>query len=935
MRVARISLSWACLVAALLSAAGAAAQTQTPSLTDEQLQIFQSLSPEQQQAVLERLSSGDSAGDAVTGQEAADQSGLTGMASGLGSGTAGSKAAGNSTGTGNGLHPIKLEPRIPVLGPHDTVVLEVSVHQPPAPADKGPAAQSPAQSQPELSPEQKARLQDLSELLLAHNPYTLDRQGQLALPGFAPIALEGLSEPQATQRLLLEPDLAGLTVKLTRLPLDQQTVKPFGYDFFQEPSTLLSPITNLPVPADYVVGPGDRFNVQVFGNQNHSYTLTVNRDGSVSFPELGPIKVGGLSFTAAREAIQSRVAQQMIGVHADVSLGDTRAIRVFVLGEARWPGSYTVSGLATMSTGLFASGGVSKIGTLRDIQLKRQGQVIRHLDLYELLIGGDTSGDAKLLPGDVIFIPPVGPTVSIDGEVHRPALYELRGDSTVGDLVRIAGGLTPEADAGRVSLTRIEAGRRQVLDVDLTSPAGLAQSLHNGDVLHVAVLRPQLDAGVQLEGFVYRPGLRAWHEGLHLSQVLGSVEELKPGADPHYILIRRESGPERSLSLLSADLTAALAAPGSPADPLLQSRDQISVFELAPGRERIIQPLLDELQLQADLTHPTPIVSVTGSIKVPGEYPLEPGMRVADLLRAGGNLQPQAYGGSAELARRSIDASGTRQIELVKVDLAALRAGDAAANLLLQPFDGLRIQQTPDWGEQSVVLRGEVRFPGTYPIRKGETLHQVLERAGGLSSQGFPEGSVFTRADLKVLEQQQLDRLATNMRSDLVTLSMRAAGSGQANAGEALLAGQGLLRQLQAATATGRFVIDLPGLLASPVHSEKDVLLRDGDELIIPRQRQEVTVIGEVQNANSHLYQHQLTRSDYIRLSGGTTRRADSGHTYVVRADGSVATDRAIKPGDTIVVPVDTQGMPPLPFWQAVTQILYNVAISVAAINSF
>lgn len=691
------------------------------------------------------------------------------------------------------------------------------------------------------------------------------------------------------------------------------------------------------MPADYVIGTGDQFSVQLFGSQNHSYNLTVNRDGSISFPELGPIRVGGLTFSAARRTIESRVQSQMIGVQANVAVGDARTIRVFVLGETKAPGSYAISGLATMTTALFASGGVKNIGSLRDIQLNRQGEVVRHLDLYDMLIRGDSSGDGKLLPGDVVFIPTVGATVSIDGEVKRPAIYELHGDSSVDELIRMAGSLTAQADAAHASVTRIdEKGRRVVLDLNLRETAGRNLVLRNGDVVHVAALQPELDSGVVLDGFVYRPGVFAWRPGLRLADVIGSVDELKPRADQHYVLVRRQDAKDRRISVLSADLSAAWATPGAAANMVLEPRDRITVFDLAPGRERIIKPLLDDLRLQSDVNRPTEIVSVRGRVKAPGEYPLEPGMRVADLLRAGGNLEAAAYGGTAELTRYTISADGDRQTTLLTVDLAALRRGDAGANLELQPYDYLLVQETPDWTEQeTITLRGEVRFPGSYPIRRGETLHEVINRAGGLTSRAFPEGGVFTRSDLKALEQQQLDKLAESMRADLVSISMQAARAGQGNAGEALLAGQSLLSQLQSAKATGRFVIDLPKLLSNEARSEQDVLVRNGDELFVPKRRQEVTVIGEIQNSSSHLYQQKLGRSDYIEMSGGTTRRADNGHIYVVRADGRVATQKEMQPGDTIVVPVDAERMPRLPFWQAVTQILYNVAVSVAAVNSF
>lgn len=888
----------------------ASAAAQTP--TSEQLELFRNLTPEQQQAVLEQL-------DSSPAQEPEAERPA--------------RRAESQDPRTVSLPRQAEEPRVPVLQPEDTVLVEAAV-RPPDPAEAGT--------------NDRAQLDRLVELIRSRNPYRLDRDARLNLPGFVPIELRGLNERQATQRLSLEPALFGLEMRLSRLPLERSGVaglKPYGYDLFDNSRSAFAPVADAPVPAGYVIGFGDRLNVQLYGgNQNRTHRLTVNRDGTISFPELGPIPVGGLTFNAARERIEERVAQQMIGVRASVSMGETRSIQILVTGEAQRQGSYTVDGLATMITALFASGGVNEIGSLRDIQLKRRGEIVSRLDLYDLLIRGDTRNDASLLPGDVIFIPPVGPTVAVDGEVRRPAIYELRGETSVADVVRIAGGLTPEADTTRTSLTRIEGEGRVVVDVNLASSGG-GQRVGNGDVLRIARLRPQID-GVELTGFVHRPGPVAWRDGLRLSQVISSVDELPPNADLGYILVRRESGPDRRVSVHSADLNAALAAPGSAADLPLQRRDRIIVFELAPGRERIIAGLLEELRLQAGLARPTEIVQVGGRVKVPGEVPLEPGMRASDLLRAGGGLDAAAFGGEAELTRYTLNQAGERRVELIPIDLDALRRGDATVDFPLQSEDHLIVKETPDWSErESATLRGEVRFPGTYPIRRGETLRQVLERAGGLTTLAFPEGSAFTRRDLREIEQQQLDRLAERTRAELASLALQAANAGQASAAEALQSGQALLAQLQSVRATGRFIIDLPGLLADGPGSERDVLLRDGDELYIPKFRQEVSVIGEVQNATSHLYLPKLRRDDYLAMSGGTTKKADRGLIYVVRADGRVATrsasrfsrsyNVAIKPGDTIVVPLDTERMPRLPFWQAVTQILYNLAVSVAAVNSF
>ncbi|MEJ1963912.1 MAG: polysaccharide biosynthesis/export family protein [Gammaproteobacteria bacterium] len=195
-----------------------------------------------------------------------------------------------------------------------------------------------------------------------------------------------------------------------------EALKPFGYDLFDRPASTFAPVTNVPVPADYVIGSGDQLEVQLYGSQNRTLRLTVGRDGRVNFPELGPVNVGGQLFNNVRATIESRVERQMIGVRASVAMGDTRSIRVFVLGEARRPGSYTISGLGTITSALFAAGGVKPIGSLRNIQLKRQGAVVRTFDLYDMLIRGDSTDDAKLLPGDVVFIPPAGATITVEAK---------------------------------------------------------------------------------------------------------------------------------------------------------------------------------------------------------------------------------------------------------------------------------------------------------------------------------------------------------------------------------------------------------------------------------------------------------------------------------------------------------------------------------------
>ncbi|HYX74686.1 MAG TPA: SLBB domain-containing protein [Steroidobacteraceae bacterium] len=802
---------------------------------------------------------------------------------------------------------------------------------------------------PELTAEQRMRQRAMIDLIRAKNPYQLSRDGMLSLPGFAPIPLAGLTEQLATLRLGVEPALRDLFIRVTKLPLlksGTSALKPFGYDLFEHPVSTFAPTTNVPVPAGYIVGPGDELEVQLYGSKNANLKLTVGRDGRVNMPQIGPVAVGGQTFADAKEQLESSVSRQMVGVRASVTMGDTRTIRVFVLGAVKTPGSYTVSGLGTITSALFAAGGVQHIGSLRDIQLKRRGEIVRRLDLYDLLIHGNTTDDARLLPDDAVFVPAIGPTVTVDGEVHRPAIYEIRRENSVAEVIALAGGLTPEADTDKAALTRIDANlHRVVLQVDLTADAGRAANVRNGDSLHVARLRPTLDAGVVVQGYVYTSGAFAYRSGMRLTDIIRSVDDLKPNADLHYILIRRELAPDRRIAVLSADLDAALRQPGSAADVPLMARDRITVFDLQSSRDRVIRPLIEDLREQSNISRPEEVVRINGRANVPGEYPLETNMTVRDLIRAGGGLSDAAYGGTAELTRYRVVNGDSRQTDLIKVDLAAVMRADPAANIRLEPFDVLSIKEVESWTDQeTMIIRGQVKFPGVYSVKPGETLKSAMLRAGGLTQYAFPEGSVFIRRELREREQRELDQLANRMQNDIAFVALEGSVANQAGAASALTVGQSLLTQLRQAKAVGRLVINLPRLMQSPAGSQYDVVLRDGDELIVPKQRQEVTVIGEVQAVSSHLWRSGLTRNDYIAMSGGETRRADPGRIYVVRADGSVVpnagsrwfrtANEEIKPGDTVVVPLNAEHIPALPFWAAVTQIIYNVAVAFLAVHS-
>ena len=727
-------------------------------------------------------------------------------------------------------------------------------------------------------------------------------------------------------------------------------LEPFGNALFEGAPTTFAPATDIPVPPEYKIGPGDTIDVQLFGKENRQYSLVVNRDGTINFPDVGPINVVGLGFEDLKQQILDRVANTIIGTSAAISMGALRSIQIFVLGDARRPGSYTVSGLSNITNALFVSGGISEIGSLRKVQLKRSGKLVQTLDLYDLLINGNTQNDVRLQSGDVIFIPPIGPTVGIGGYVKRPAIYELIRETTAGEAIELAGGLLANGFPGRTRIERITADwELSFLNLDLTTAKGQKSMLKNGDTLLVPPVLARYKDGIQLAGHVLRPGDFEWREGMQLTDIITSLAELKPQADINYVLIRRETWPDKRVKALSANLEAALANPDSDNNILLEPRDVIRVFDLASERAGTevgvleeeplptdIQILADELRLQATAENPLEIVTIGGKVRAPGNYPFEDGMRLSDLILAGANLAEGAYVEEAELSRFEIIDNTIRRTKVIKVYPIEALAGKDDADILLEPYDTLQIRQIQEWREQlSIIIEGEVRFPGRYSFNTGDTLASVIERAGGLTAQSFPEGGIFLREELREREEIRIAELSSKIESDLASLTLQAANENAA-VQDAQNAGAALLTKLRNTEATGRLVINLPKMLAAPGNPSYSVLLKQNDKLMIPSITQSVTVIGEVQFPTSHLYSKSLSRNDYINQSGGETQNAEKKRIYVVRANGAVLNGRVkISAGDTIVVPLDTNRVSKLQLWTNITEILFNLSIVVAAVNSF
>lgn len=797
--------------------------------------------------------------------------------------------------------------------------------------------------------EQGEELPAFLQVLEGRQSHELDRYGVLHLVNVFHIRLAGLTEEQAAARIASEPGLESFDVVVVLLPLSEMgldSLDLFGTGFFARAESLLLDPSEVVVPGDYVLGPGDVLLVHLFGATNAEYRLPVTSEGTLVLPDIGPVTVAGLSLDQVRDDIVKRIQSQLIGVNASVTLEQLRSIQIFVLGDVKAPGAYIVDGQTTITNALLLSGGVEDNGSLRRVELKRGGARVTVMDLYDLLLRGDTRRDQRLRNGDVVLVPPIGDVAGVEGAVVRPARYELLGGETVGDLLQLAGGAASDAQLSNARLERVlPSGVRTVLNVDLGRPQGRDLPLRNGDFLRVRPALDRLVDSVELTGHVRQPGFFAWYDGLRLTDVIRSPDDLADMADTGYLLIRREDAVGR-VSAAAADLRRALANPGTPADLLLRPRDRISVFELGADRSGVISPLLRELRDQRGLQEPTPEASLAGAVIVPGQYPVTPQMRLSDLIRAGGGLTDLAFVAEAELTRTRVIAGREVELEVLPVDLDRVLAGDSSADLLVQPRDYLFIKLVPRaLEEEKVTLEGEVVFPGTYPIMPGETLAAVIERAGGLTDRAFPGGSRFTRESLREREAMRLEQLADRLERDLAAAAVQRSQEDAAfGASEALRLAQELLGQIREAPAEGRLVIDLQRILAAGPGSERDVVLRDGDQLLVPKISQEVTVIGEVQFPGSHLYERGLKLDDYLDSAGGLSRQADSKRVYVVRANGEVLTGGdsrwfsrgriGINAGDTIVVPLDADRLRPLALWSSVSTILYQIGLSAATASA-
>ncbi len=749
-----------------------------------------------------------------------------------------------------------------------------------------------------------------------------------------------VEEPSAIELLLsrqVPPDPCDVSLDLTQ----------FGYEVFRQQISTFAPVTNVSVGPNYIVGPGDRFTVTMWGRVDAQYTLQVDRSGQVVLPEVGALKVWGMKFGELEDYLQRELSRKYPDFKMSLAMDRLRTIRVFVVGNAMAPNSYTVSSLATVINALFASGGPSKTGSLRKIRLLRNGNDPVEIDLYDFLMGGDKRGDARLQDGDTVFIPLIGPVVAVAGNVKRPAIYEMSEPMTLGAVLDLAGGPTFAGWLQRVQVERVENHRRRVVvDLDLSQGGGREGNgaagetlIRDGDVVKVFAVAAHEEHVVHLEGHVLRPGKYEWKPGLRLRDILTSYEMLKPQPNTERGEIERLIPPDLHPIVLPFDVAKVLS--GDEDENLkLAQYDTIRIFRW------------DERNLRN--------VTISGMVFEPNEYRLVPKMRVSNLIEMAGGLKKHAYQRTAELTRRHVDQDGMTT-EKIDLDLKQALDGDLASNLLLRDYDYLVVRPIPELEFGRVVeIEGEVRFPGTYPVRQGEILSSVLERAGGYTERAYLKGAVFTRESAREVQRRRLEQMIKQVEEAALGGAEAALGGGAdaetVKGQEAALATKKeLLEKLRATEITGRVVVKLTPLDEFR-RSAYDIELEDGDSLTVPETPGVVHVVGEVFNETSLLYEEDGTVSHYLRKVGGMTKEADKKQVSVIKADGSVISKQQsrgklvfwdkefnqwffggfmsmeLEPGDTIVVPRKLDRY----FWlrttKDITQIVFQIAVAAGVV---
>lgn len=685
-----------------------------------------------------------------------------------------------------------------------------------------------------------------------------------------------------------------------------------------------------PVPEDYVIGPGDEVVVRLWGRVEGTHRMRVDREGKIFFPKLGPMHVAGKTYGELKTFLRQKTGA-IAEARSDISLGQVEGFLVSVVGEVRVPGRFHVSSFHTVLQAIERAEGIKDIGSFRRVTLKRGPEIGQEIDVYDFLLKGEVGHDLRLRSGDTVFVPVAGPLVAVVGEVRRQAIYELKEEKTVGDVLAMAGGLSPSAYGRRLQVERLE-GRlsRIVLDLALEEAEDPLPPLElkDGDILRVLAILPEDENVVRVDGSVNRPGKYEWKPGLTVGSLIPDETFFRPDTFFDYALITRLAGPERRKEAVPVDLRRIVLERDPAADLALEPGDTLMVYSEDAFRERRR-------------------ATVGGEVRMPGEYEILPGMRVSDLVKMGGDLTSNASLEAAELSRREPEGV----VSIVRIRLGDALAGVESEDIPVRDGDILMVRPIPDLQEaRYITLSGEVRSPGIYAARKGERLSSVLGRAGGFTEGANLRGAVFTRVSVQRRQQEVIDRTIRQLEQEVArTAAKEGAAALDAEDVEAqrqiVEARRALLATLRKVRAQGRVIVRLRPADALEGTGD-DLLIEQGDALEVPRAAEVINVVGRVYNATAVVYDSKNRRAGhYLNKVGGPTEDADRDNIFVVRADGSVATgatvaqghlfagrgallDASLEPGDTIVVPERLAYPRLMKDVKDITQILYQIAVA-------
>lgn len=743
-----------------------------------------------------------------------------------------------------------------------------------------------------------------------------------------------ITDPPQVLRQPAPYNMMSLRDLYTQVPDSAQPLKRFGSEVFARRGVVTDGAAPLDVPVgpDYVVGPGDTLAIDIWGGVTQTISRTVSPDGHVALLEAGDVQIAGLTLEQAQRLIQESLKRQYRDVQVSVTLARLRTIRIYVVGDVQRPGAYEVPSLSSPLTALYAAGGPTAVGSLRVLKHYRGKQFIGAIDLYDFLLHGIRE-DERLQAGDSLVVPATGPQVAVWGAVRRPAIYELKDDNSLAALLEDAGGFTVAASLQHISVERIDANQqRETISVgsgdhqeNSTGDAIAKFQVKDGDRIHVAPIAPYSERVVYLEGHVVRPGRHPFKDGMRLSDLIGSYQDLLPEPALQGEVIRLVP-PDLHAETIDFNVPDVLIGNGN--FPL-QSFDTIRVF----GRYDVDAPK----------------VEIRGEVLRPGSYPLSEGMTAAQLVRMAGGFKRDALVETADLISYHV-VNGTR-VESERADIHigdAVEKGDVAADRNLKPGDVLTVHQITGWNDigASITIEGEVAHPGSYGFQEGERLSDVLRRAGGFRETAYPAGAVLIREEVQKLEEKSraelIRQIETSSAAARLTPNLGTADPG----GQLLLIQQQqeqILSRLKSQPATGRLVIHITQEINGWAGTSADIEVRRGDVLRIPKRPGFVLVSGQVYNASAITFTPGKSAGWYLQHAGGATAAANRKEIFVIRANGSVVGRRSgewydrdvlatrLAPGDVVVVPQKIIGASL--FWRnllSTAQIASSIAITAA-----